>query len=134
MNVHGPTLTPTGLPIESDTGSTGYYETIEFIDGPDCLESSQTLMPASLPASLEPGWYLPRIMFGPESGLNIPGATGMEDSGGKVRDNIASQIPDNYGYKDLARDIAYIIQNDYGSHNIKPFMEELSQKLQRPNY
>ncbi len=81
VNVHGPTLTPTGLPIESDTGSTGYYETIEFIDVPDCLESSQTLMPASLPASLEPGWYLPRIMFGPESGLNIPGATGIEFEG-----------------------------------------------------
>ena len=46
VNVHGPTLTPTGLPIESDTGSTGYYETIEFIDVPDCQESSQTLMPA----------------------------------------------------------------------------------------
>ena len=65
---------------------------------------------------------------------DVPGVTGMEDSGGKVRDNIASQIPDNYGYKDLARDIAYIIQNDYGSHNIKPFMQELSQKFQRPNY
>ena len=65
---------------------------------------------------------------------DVPGVTGMEDSGGKVRDNIASQIPDNYGYKDLAQDIAYIIQNDYGSHNIKPFIQVLTQKLQRPNY
>ena len=65
---------------------------------------------------------------------NVPGVTGMEDSGGKVRDNIAAAIPDNYSYKDLAQDIAYIIQNDYGSHNIKPFMQELSQKFQRPNY
>ena len=65
---------------------------------------------------------------------NVPGVTGMEDAGGKVRDNIASQIPDNYGYQDLARDIAYIIQNDYGSHNAKPFIQMLTQKLQRPNY
>lgn len=65
---------------------------------------------------------------------NVPGVTGMEDAGGKVRDNIASQIPDNYGYQDLARDIAYIIQNDYGSHNVKPFIQALTQKLQKPNY
>ena len=65
---------------------------------------------------------------------NVPGVTGMEDAGGKVRDNIASVIPDNYGYKDLAQDIAYIIQNDYGSHNVKPFIQALTQKLQKPNY
>ena len=65
---------------------------------------------------------------------NVPGTTGMEDAGGKVRDNIAAVIPDNYGYQDLARDIAYIIQNDYGSHNVKPFIQMLTQKLQRPNY
>ena len=65
---------------------------------------------------------------------NVPGVTGMEDAEGKVRDNILAAIPDNYGYKDLAKDIAFIIQDAYGSHNIKPFMEELSQKFQRPNY
>ena len=65
---------------------------------------------------------------------NVPGVTGMEDAEGKVRDTILAAIPDNYGYKDLAKDIAFIIQDAYGSHNIKPFMEELSQKLQRPNY
>lgn len=65
---------------------------------------------------------------------DVPGTTGMEDAGGKVRDNIMAAIPDNYSYKDLAQDIAYIIQNDYGSHNIKPFIQMLTQKLQRPNY
>ena len=65
---------------------------------------------------------------------DVPGTTGMEDAGGKVRDNIAAAIPDNYSYKDLAQDIAYIIQNDYGSHNAKPFIQALTQKLQRPNY
>ena len=58
----------------------------------------------------------------------------MEDAGGKVRDNILAAIPDSYGYQDLAQDIAYIIQNDYGSHNAKPFIQALTQKLQRPNY
>ena len=65
---------------------------------------------------------------------NVQGVTGMEDAGGKVRDNMLAVIPDNYGYKDLAKDIAFIVQDAYGSHNIKPFMEELSQKFQRPNY
>ena len=65
---------------------------------------------------------------------NVPGVTGMEDAGGKVRDNMLAVIPDNYGYKDLAKDIAFIIQDAYGSHNIKPFMKELSQKFQQPNY
>ena len=65
---------------------------------------------------------------------NVPGVTGMEDAGGKVRDNILAVIPDNYGYQDLAQDIAYIIQNEYGSHNVEPFIQTLTQKLQRPNY
>lgn len=65
---------------------------------------------------------------------NVPGTTGMEDAGGKVRDNILAAIPDSYSYKDLAQDIAYIIQEEYGSHNIKPFLQTLTQKLQTPNY
>ena len=65
---------------------------------------------------------------------NVPGVTGMEDAGGKIRDNILAAIPDSYGYQDLAQDIAYIIQNEYGSHNIKPFLQTLTQKLKRPNY
>ena len=65
---------------------------------------------------------------------NVPGVTGMEDAGCKVRDNILAAIPDSYGYQDLAQDIAYIIQEEYGSHNIKPFLQTLTQKLQRPNY
>ena len=65
---------------------------------------------------------------------NVPGTTGMEDAGGKVRDNILTAIPDNYSIKDLAQDIAYIIQNEYGSHNAKPFIQMVSQKLQKPNY
>ena len=65
---------------------------------------------------------------------DVPGTTGMEDAGGKVRDNILAAIPDSYGYQDLAQDIAYIIQNEYGSHNVEPFIQTLTQKLQRPNY
>ena len=65
---------------------------------------------------------------------DVPGVTGMEDAGGKVRDNILTAIPDNYSIKDLAQDVAYIIQNEYGSHNAKPFIQMVSQKLQKPNY
>ncbi|MBT4677624.1 MAG: hypothetical protein HOB67_07240, partial [Acidimicrobiaceae bacterium] len=90
VNVHGPVLTPTGLPIESSDGSNGYYETVEFVDAPECLQSSLTLTPAALPASLASGWYLPRIVFGeanpggtPEfgSGTNFPGSDGLNFEG-----------------------------------------------------
>ena len=65
---------------------------------------------------------------------NVQGTTGMEDAGGKVRDNILNAIPDGYPYKDLAQDIAYIISNEYGSHNVSPFLQSLTQQLQKPNY
>ena len=87
MNVHGPVLTPTGLPIESNEGSSDYYETVEFVDAPDCLRSTRTLTPASLPTSLAPGWYLPRIMFGLvhpneptefSGGINTPPGGGLD--------------------------------------------------------
>ena len=87
VNVHGPVLTPTGLPIESNEGSSDYYETVEFVDAPDCLLSTRTLTPASLPTSLAPGWYLPRIMFGLvhpneptefSGGINTPRGGGLD--------------------------------------------------------
>ncbi len=94
VNVHGPVLTPTGLPIESSEGASGFYEVIEFVDAPDCLRSDQALTPDVLPESLEAGWYLPRIMFGlrhpdgpvdfgqwtntpPGGGLDFEGNTGF---------------------------------------------------------
>ena len=46
-----------------------------------------------------------------------------------VYDDVAKSIPDNYSYKDLADIIANIIKNEYGSHNIKPFMRELGRAL-----
>ena len=94
VNVHGPVLTPTGLPIESNEGVNGFYEVLEFVDAPDCLRSDQRLTPASLPESLETGWYMPRVMFGlrhpdnwddldsldntpPGGGLDFEGNTGF---------------------------------------------------------
>ena len=46
-----------------------------------------------------------------------------------VYDDILKAIPDNHSYKKLALDIGNIIKNEYGSHNIKPFMKELSKVL-----
>ena len=44
---------------------------------------------------------------------------------------ILKAIPDSYGYKDLADDIANIIKDEYGSHNIKPFLKALMQGLKQ---
>jgi len=90
VNVHGPPLTPTGLPIESDSGSSGYYDLLNFQNAPGCLRSGQTLTPEDLRSSLEPGWYLPRIVFGQpgpdgspdfDAGLNTPSSDGVDFEG-----------------------------------------------------
>jgi len=46
-----------------------------------------------------------------------------------VYDDMLKAVPDNYSYKNLAADVANIIKNEYGSHNIKPFIQELSKML-----
>ena len=46
-----------------------------------------------------------------------------------VYDNILKAVPDSYSYKNLAADIARIIKDEYGSHNIKPFTKELMKAL-----
>jgi hypothetical protein len=38
-------------------------------------------------------------------------------------------IPENTSYEDLASAIARIIREDYGSHNIEPFLKALQSKL-----
>ena len=64
LNVHGPVLTPTGLPIESIEGIEGYYEEIEFDDVPRCLDGVVDLTFSVDQDNLEAGWYLPRLVFG----------------------------------------------------------------------
>ena len=91
VNVHGPVLTATGLPIESTTGTSRFSEVVEFVDRPECLRSDQTLTPDVLPESLETGWYLPRIVFGNvnwggdevylDRWTNIPPAGGLDFEG-----------------------------------------------------
>ncbi len=90
VNVHGPALTPTGLPIESDSVS-GSYASLDFPEVTGCLDSGLALTPAGLPDSLEPGWYLPRILFGQRgpdgmpdfdnAGINMPHAGGIDFEG-----------------------------------------------------
>jgi hypothetical protein len=46
-----------------------------------------------------------------------------------VYDDMLKAVPDNYSYKNLALDVANIIKNEYGSHNIKPFMREIGRAL-----
>jgi len=46
-----------------------------------------------------------------------------------VYDNILKAVPDSYSYKNLATDIARMIKDEYGSHNIKPFTKELMKAL-----
>ena len=38
-------------------------------------------------------------------------------------------IPENYNVKNLAKDIAKILNDDYGSHNYNTFINELKSQL-----
>jgi len=57
----------------------------------------------------------------------------LTEAGEKLPSSVArailKSIPESYSYKDLAKDIAYILSNDYGSHNFKPFMDILHAEL-----
>ena len=46
-----------------------------------------------------------------------------------VYDNILKAVPDSYSYKKLAVDIAKMIKDEYGSHNIRPFTNALMKAL-----
>ena len=46
-----------------------------------------------------------------------------------VYDKILKAVPDSYSYKKLAADIAKMIKDEYGSHNIRPFIKELTKLL-----
>jgi hypothetical protein len=63
LNVHGPVMTPTGQPIETDQGPQGYWDLIKPLSSP-CLKSSLSRYElGDWTASLEPGWYGPRLAF-----------------------------------------------------------------------
>jgi hypothetical protein len=39
------------------------------------------------------------------------------------------KVDENLSYRDLAKSIAIILKNEYGTHNFKPFINELEQNL-----
>ena len=68
VNIHGPPLTPTGLPIETNVGADGFWQLVEPAyagpgQAPDCLASGQRYDLAGWTAALAPGWYRPRVAF-----------------------------------------------------------------------
>tara|TARA_R100001463_G_scaffold5525_2_gene18710 strand:+ start:358 stop:702 length:345 start_codon:yes stop_codon:yes gene_type:complete len=46
-----------------------------------------------------------------------------------VKENMLKAIPDSYNYDKLAKDVADIIKEEYGSHNIKPFIKSITKYL-----
>lgn len=39
------------------------------------------------------------------------------------------EVDDSLSYEDLAETVADIIKNEYGSHNIKPFLKSIARNL-----
>jgi len=46
-----------------------------------------------------------------------------------VKEDMLKAIPDSYNYDKLAKDVAEIIKEEYGSHNIKPFVKSIVKYL-----
>ncbi len=46
-----------------------------------------------------------------------------------VKENMLKAIPDSYNYDKLAKDVADIIKEEYGSHNVKPFIKSITKYL-----
>ena len=46
-----------------------------------------------------------------------------------VKENMLKAIPDSYNYDKLAKDVADIINEEYGSHNVKPFIKSITKYL-----
>ena len=68
LNVHGPVMTPTGLPIETDRGPLGYWALVEpTVPGSAlaerCVDSNRRYELKDWTSGLESGWYRPRIAF-----------------------------------------------------------------------
>jgi hypothetical protein len=63
-------------------------------------------------------WY--KYQYLKEAGEEIQGSVGKA---------INNAIPEDYSAKELAKDIAYILKEVYGSHNFGPFMEVLHAEL-----
>ena len=41
------------------------------------------------------------------------------------------QVDENLSYKKLAQAVAIVLKDEYGSHNFKPFMDELNNNLNK---
>jgi hypothetical protein len=68
LNAHGPVMTPTGLPIETDEGPDGYWALASpSVPGrplaQQCLNANPRYELAGWTAGLEPGWYRARVVF-----------------------------------------------------------------------
>ena len=68
LNVHGPAMTPTGLPIETDQGPGGYWALVRpTVPGKpvsqQCLNDNSRYELTGWTAGLEPGWYRARLVF-----------------------------------------------------------------------
>ena len=68
LNVHGPVMTPTGLPIETNQGPDGYWALVTpTVPGKavrdQCLNTNARYELVNWSSGLEPGWYRPRIVF-----------------------------------------------------------------------
>ena len=46
-----------------------------------------------------------------------------------TRDNLTKAIPDNYNILKFAEDVAAIVKEQYGSHNVQPFLDRLKRTL-----
>jgi len=69
------------------------------------------------------GWFRKQYLI--EGGENITQANELA----QLINNAIISIDDSMSYKDFAQSVAFVLKENYGSHNINPFMEVLHAEL-----
>ncbi len=98
VNAHGPPLTPTGLPIETDQGDRGYWTLARpTVPGTpltqQCLSANSRYDLTGWTSGLDAGWYRARIVFY----FVTPEGNEVIFQGGDQSSNIASAVETNTG-------------------------------------
>lgn len=104
LNAHGPVMTPTGLPIETDEGPKGYWALVKpSVTGKpvdqQCMNSNSRYELAGWTSGLDAGWYRARVVF---FGVD-PGGVEVVFRGGVQSSNIGAgvEINSEIGYLPL---------------------------------
>jgi len=51
----------------------------------------------------------------------------------EMQKNVTIELGENIGYDEFAKEVAFILKDQYGPHNYKPFLQVLVAELKKEN-